>query len=75
MESVRELLIEQMRDLYDAEKQLVKALPKLAKTASNEQLKEAFESHLEQTRGHVQRLAPGRLIQSFKRPGASRVQR
>jgi|SRR5579872_4991069 len=56
MESVRELLIEQMRDLYDAEKQLVKALPKLAKTASNEQLKEAFESHLEQTRGHVQRL-------------------
>jgi ferritin-like metal-binding protein YciE len=56
MESVRELLIEQMRDLYDAEKQLVKALPKLAKTASNDQLKEAFESHLEQTRGHVQRL-------------------
>lgn len=56
MESVRELLIEQMRDLYDAEKQLVKALPKLAKTASNEQLKEAFESHLEQTKGHVQRL-------------------
>ena len=47
MESVRELLIEQMRDLYDAEKQLVKALPKLAKTASNEQLKEAFENHLE----------------------------
>jgi len=56
MESVRELLIEQMRDLYDAEKQLVKALPKLAKTASNEQLKEAFENHLEQTREHVQRL-------------------
>jgi len=56
MESVREMLVEQMRDLYDAEKQLVKALPKLAKTASNEQLKQAFEEHLEQTRGHVQRL-------------------
>ena len=56
MESVRELLIEEMRDLYDAEKQLVKALPKLAKTASNEQLKEAFQEHLEQTRGHVERL-------------------
>ncbi len=56
MESVHELLIEQMRDLYDAEKQLVKALPKLAKTASNEQLKEAFQEHMEQTRGHVQRL-------------------
>src|SRR5579862_8014085 len=56
MESIRELLVEEMRDLYDAEKQLVKALPKMAKTASNEELREAFESHLEQTRGHVQRL-------------------
>jgi ferritin-like metal-binding protein YciE len=56
MESIRELLIEEMADLYDAEKQLVKALPKMAKAASNEQLREAFENHLEQTRGHVQRL-------------------
>jgi ferritin-like metal-binding protein YciE len=56
MESVRELLIDQMQDLYDAEKQLVKALPKLAKAASNEELKQAFEDHLEQTRGHVERL-------------------
>ncbi len=56
MESIRELLIEEMGDLYDAEKQLVKALPKMAKAASNEQLREAFESHLEQTRGHVERL-------------------
>jgi len=56
MDSIRELLVEQMRDLYDAEKQLVKALPKMAKAASNEELREAFENHLEQTRGHVQRL-------------------
>jgi ferritin-like metal-binding protein YciE len=56
MESIRELLIEEMGDLYDAEKQLVKALPKMAKAASNEQLREAFENHLEQTRGHVERL-------------------
>jgi ferritin-like metal-binding protein YciE len=56
MESIRELLIEEMADLYDAEKQLVKALPKMAKAASNKQLREAFENHLEQTRGHVQRL-------------------
>jgi ferritin-like metal-binding protein YciE len=56
MESVRELLVEQMRDLYDAEKQLVKALPKMAKAASNEQLQEAFENHLAQTEEHVQRL-------------------
>lgn len=55
-ESIRELLIDQMRDLYDAERQLVKALPKMAKNSSNEQLREAFENHLEQTRGHVQRL-------------------
>lgn len=55
-ESIRELLIDQMRDLYDAEKQLVKALPKMVKNSSNEQLREAFENHLEQTRGHVQRL-------------------
>jgi bacterioferritin (cytochrome b1) len=53
MESIRELLIE---DLYDAEKQLVKALPKMAKAAANEQLREAFENYLEQTRGHVARL-------------------
>jgi len=56
MDSIRELLMEEMRDLYDAEKQLVKALPKLAKTATNDELREAFENHLEQTRGHVERL-------------------
>lgn len=56
MDSVRELLIEEMKDLYDAEKQLVKALPKMAKAASNDDLKEAFESHLEETKGHVERL-------------------
>jgi ferritin-like metal-binding protein YciE len=56
METIRELLVDEMRDLYDAEKQLVKALPKLAKTASNDELREAFENHLEQTRGHVARL-------------------
>lgn len=56
MESIRELMIDQMKDLYDAEKQLVKALPKMAKAANNDDLREAFENHLEQTRGHVTRL-------------------
>jgi ferritin-like metal-binding protein YciE len=56
MDSIRELLIDEMKDLYDAEKQLVKALPKMVKAASNPELSQAFESHLEQTRGHVQRL-------------------
>jgi ferritin-like metal-binding protein YciE len=56
MESVRELLLDEMKDLYDAEKQLVKALPKVVKASSNADLRQAFENHLEETRGHVQRL-------------------
>lgn len=55
-ETIRDLLIEEMQDLYDAEKQLVKALPKMVKAASSEDLSEAFAGHLEQTKGHVQRL-------------------
>jgi len=56
MESIREILVDQMKDMYDAEKQLVTALPKMAKAASNDELREAFEHHLEETRGQVQRL-------------------
>jgi len=56
MESIRELLIDEMRDLYDAEKQLVKALPKVVKASRNAELSEAVAAHLEQTRGHVERL-------------------
>jgi len=48
--------IDELRDSYDAEKQLTKALPKLAKAASNPQLRRAFESHLKETEGHVERL-------------------
>ncbi|MDP9113416.1 MAG: ferritin-like domain-containing protein [Acidobacteriota bacterium] len=55
-ETLRDLLIEEMQDIYDAEKQLVKALPKMVKAASSEELSEAFAGHLEQTKGHVQRL-------------------
>jgi len=51
-----ELLIDELRDLYDAEKQLTKALPKMAKASSSEQLRMAFEEHLRQTEGHVERL-------------------
>ncbi len=53
---LKELYIDELRDLYDAENRLVKALPKLAKASSSEKLREGFESHLEQTRGHVDRL-------------------
>lgn len=56
MEDLRDLYIEELRDLYSAEKQLVKALPKMAKAATNEELAEGFEEHLEQTKEHVSRL-------------------
>ncbi len=48
--------LEELRDTYDAEKQLLKALPRLAKAATNPELQQAFENHLEETRGHVDRL-------------------
>jgi ferritin-like metal-binding protein YciE len=53
---LRELYIEQLRDLYSAETQLVKALPKMAEASTSEELKSGFEEHLQQTQGHVQRL-------------------
>jgi ferritin-like metal-binding protein YciE len=55
-EGLRELYIDELKDLYSAEKQLVKALPKLAKAASSDELQNGFEEHLEQTKNHVQRL-------------------
>ena len=54
--NLREALVDEIRDLYNAEKQLTKALPKLAKASTNDELREAFESHLEETEGHVTRL-------------------
>ncbi len=54
--SLRELYIDELKDLYSAETQLVKALPKMAKAASNDELRQAFEEHLRQTSEHVSRL-------------------
>jgi ferritin-like metal-binding protein YciE len=56
LNTLEKLYIEELRDLYNAENQLLKALPKMANAASSPELKEAFEKHLEQTKGHVQRL-------------------
>jgi ferritin-like metal-binding protein YciE len=53
---LKQLYINELRDLYNAENQLVKALPKMAKKASSEQLRSGFEEHLDQTNGHVSRL-------------------
>ena len=55
-ENLHDLYVDQLRDLYSAENQLVKALPKMAKAASNEELSQAFLDHLEETKGHVERL-------------------
>ena len=55
-ENLREALVEEIRDIYNAEKQLVKALPKMAKGAESDELREAFEKHLGETEGQVTRL-------------------
>ena len=55
-ETFKELLTDELMDLYDAEKQLVTALPKMAMAAKNPELKAAFEKHLNETKTHVQRL-------------------
>ena len=54
--NLKELMVEEIRDIYDAEKQLVKALPKMAKAAESDELRAAFEEHLEITRMQVERL-------------------
>jgi ferritin-like metal-binding protein YciE len=54
--TLHDAFIDELRDTYDAERQLTKALPKLAKAASSDELREAFESHLEETRGQIERL-------------------
>src|ERR1700722_4757930 len=53
---LKHLYVEELKDLYSAESQLVKALPKMAKAATSEELQTGFTEHLEQTRGHVERL-------------------
>jgi ferritin-like metal-binding protein YciE len=54
--TLRELFIDELRDLYDAENRLVKALPKMAKASTSDELRSGIEHHLEQTKGHVERL-------------------
>ena len=71
METLRELYIEELKDLYSAEKQLVKALPKMAKNATTPELKDAFSDHLEQTKTHVERLE--RIFETLEaRPGGKK---
>jgi ferritin-like metal-binding protein YciE len=68
LDTLEQLYISELRDLYSAENQLLKALPKMAKGASSPELKDAFEKHLEQTKVHVLRLEElfGQLDESPK---------
>jgi ferritin-like metal-binding protein YciE len=54
--ALKELYVDELRDIYSAEQQLTKALPKMAKASKSDDLRSGFEEHLEQTKGHVQRL-------------------
>lgn len=56
LESLRELLIEELQDIYSAENMILSALPKMVEEATSVELRNAFNQHLQQTRGHVQRL-------------------
>jgi ferritin-like metal-binding protein YciE len=56
LNSLNDVLVEQIADLQSAEQQLISALPKMAQAASDGQLREAFQTHLEETRGHAERL-------------------
>ena len=64
IETMQDLFLSQIMDLYDAEQRLVKALPKMAEAALSPELRDAFESHLDETEQHV-----GRLEQIFERMG------
>jgi ferritin-like metal-binding protein YciE len=66
LNTLQDLYLEELRDLYDAENQLVKALPQMAKAAGSEELRNAFEEHLEQTKEQIER-----LDQIFENYGAS----
>jgi ferritin-like metal-binding protein YciE len=65
MKSLQDVFVDQLQDIYDAEKRIVRALPKMAEAAGNQQLREGFLQHLEQTRHHVERLE-----QAFQNVGA-----
>ena len=66
--TLHDAFIDELRDTYDAEKQLTKALPKLAKASSNPKLRQAFESHLQETQGQI--AASGAGVREPGRKGA-----
>jgi ferritin-like metal-binding protein YciE len=71
VETLRELFVEELRDLYSAENQITIALPKLIKATENMQLKQAFEAHLKETKQHVERLE--RVLESLEENAKGRT--
>jgi ferritin-like metal-binding protein YciE len=71
MKTLKDLFLEELMDMYDAEHRIVKALPKLAKAATCEKLKEAFLSHLEESKGHVTKLE--QVFQTFEEKAISKT--
>lgn len=56
LDTMQQLLLDELKDIYSAEKQITRALSKMAKGTSSSELKQAFQDHLEQTKGHIERL-------------------
>ncbi len=71
VENLEELFLSELKDIYSAEKQITKALPKLAKAATSPELRAAFESHLEETQGHVERLE--QIFETLGKSGKGKV--
>ena len=72
VDSLEKLMVEELKDLYDAEKQITEALPKMAEEAKTSDLRQAFEDHLKQTKGHVRRQLHSGQVRS---PGLLRGRR
>jgi ferritin-like metal-binding protein YciE len=73
MKTLRDLFEDELRDVYDAEKQIIRALPRMIKATGSEELSSALEAHLEETRGHVERLE--RVFESIdRRPRGKRCE-
>jgi ferritin-like metal-binding protein YciE len=70
MMTLDDLFLNELKDVYDAEKRITKALPKMAKAAETEELREAFEAHLEETRGQIERLE--RVFKMLDKPARAK---
>jgi len=70
MKTLQDLFLDELADIYDAENRLLKALPKMAKAATHEELREAFQVHLEETEGHVRKVE--QVFESFGKTAKSK---